>query len=152
MTLFVLITTVWFSDVRTALHAESFLDYSPTLLITRKSKHLLFIAWDIANNTSISCRALLANIRNLGSCPCPRCEVKKTQIEQIGTVPDDQRRSNHMRNNTTSLRNRIKLCREAIYQRGKGVKSAIVEDFLSPLSFVPTSVRGILSDEFYYLH
>ena len=99
----------------------------------------LYLYHKSVTNTSCS-RVLLASIRNLGACPCPRCEVKKVQIEQLGTIPDNQRRSNHMRSNTTSLRNRIALCREAIYGRGKNIKSSIVEDFLSPLSYVPTSV------------
>ena len=95
--------------------------------------------------TIILFRVLLSSIRNLGACPCPRCEIKKEYIGQLGTVPDDQRRTNHMRANTMSLRNRIALSRDAIYKRGKGVKSAIVEDFLSPLSYVPTSVCDLLT-------
>ena len=87
-------------------------------------------------------RALLASIRNLGACPCPRCEVRKDQIPQVGTIPDDVRRTNHRRANGPSLKMRISVSRAAIYERGKGIKSTAVEDLLSPLSYVPTLVSA----------
>lgn len=35
---------------------------------------------------------------------------------------------------------RIRIARTAIYEKGKGVKSAAVEDLLGPQSYVPTTV------------
>ena len=83
---------------------------------------------------------LLATIRNLGACPCPRCELPKAQVPQFGTIPDANRRVRLKRTNGIGLRWRIKAARDAIYRYGKSVKSKAVEDLLSPLSYVPTSV------------
>ncbi|KAK7689700.1 hypothetical protein QCA50_007495 [Cerrena zonata] len=97
-------------------------------------------------------KVLLASIRNLGTCPCPRCEVKKAQILQVGTIPDTTLRTNHKRINCHPLRHKVKLARAAIYERGKGVKSTAVEDILSPLSYVPTSnaFADLFGDTFNY--
>lgn len=88
-------------------------------------------------------RALLATIRNMGACPCPRCEIKKEHIPHLGTVADGFRRDNHKRTNGVSRKWRIDSSRSAIHEHGKGVKSKAVEDLLSPLSYVPTSVSLI---------
>ena len=85
----------------------------------------------------------MATIRNLGACPCPRCELPKAQIPQVGTIPDDARRTRLKRTNGTSLSRNIYNARDAIYRFGKSIKSKVVEDILSPLSYVPTSVSHL---------
>ena len=86
-------------------------------------------------------RVLLATIRNLGTCPCPRCEITKDQIPQVGTIPDNNRRARLARRNGPLLSGNIRAAREAIYRHGKTVRSTAVENLLYPLSFVPTYVR-----------
>ena len=96
-------------------------------------------------------RVLLATIRNLGGCPCPRCELTKDQISQVGTIPDDNRRTRLKRTNGTRLSWNIRVARDAIYQYGKTIKSKVVEDILFPLSYVPTSVNSPQSIRLYLL-
>ena len=96
----------------------------------------------------VSFRVLLATIRNLGACPCPRCELPKAQIAQVGTIPDDNRRERLRRANGRLFRWNVDNARDAIYRLGKTVKSKVVEDILFPQSYVPTSVSPSLSDAF----
>ncbi|KAK7685095.1 hypothetical protein QCA50_011932 [Cerrena zonata] len=84
-------------------------------------------------------KVLLATIRNLGKCPCPRCTVTKDRIKDIGTANDFARRVNLQRESDTTFLNNVKRARTAIYERGKGIKSAAVEAILAPRSYVPTT-------------
>lgn len=87
------------------------------------------------------CRVLLATIRNLGKCPCPRCLILKEQIHEMGTVRDMQRRGAKTdRVSDIHLRRTVDGARKAIYHYGKGVKSTSVEDRLADKSYVPTAV------------
>jgi hypothetical protein len=85
-------------------------------------------------------RVLLATIRNLGACPCPRCLIPKERIPELGTVNDQKRRDTAHRTVTGELEFDILLARDQIYKKGKGVKSAAVERILAPKSLVPTHV------------
>lgn len=106
-------------------------------------KYALHSPWRDKGTEFIVFRVLLATIRNLGGCPCPRCELPKDQIPQVGTIPDDNRRVRLKRTNGTQFSRNIQNAREAIYQYGKTIKSKVVEDILFPLSYVPTSVNSI---------
>lgn len=85
-------------------------------------------------------RVLLANIRNLGKCPCPRCTVPKTWIKDLGTANDSTRRQSLRRVYDHPLKYSIRKARDVIYRLGSGIKSKAVENMLSPLSYVPTMV------------
>ena len=109
------------------------------LIIPRSESHKVLAHYCALTN--IDCvRVLLATIRNLGACPCPRCGLPKEQIPQVGTIPDDNRRSRLKRAHGTHFTWGIRTARDGIYRFGKTVKSKFVEDILSPLSYVPTSV------------
>ncbi|KAK7696214.1 hypothetical protein QCA50_000867 [Cerrena zonata] len=84
-------------------------------------------------------KVLLATVRNLGKCPCVRCTVTKDQIKDIGTANDFARRKNLQRISDYAFQQRVRLARSMIYDKGKGIKSAVVEGLLSPLSYVPTT-------------
>jgi hypothetical protein len=84
-------------------------------------------------------RVLLATIRYLGQCPCPRCEIKKPDISSLGTNIDRQRRD-HERVDTQSRKNRINAARRAIFRQGTSVASTRVEDILKERSEVPVEV------------
>ena len=86
-------------------------------------------------------RILLATIRNLGACPCPRCTIPKANVPELGTKYDDSRRSKFARIDDHSLQSTIKSARKAIYEGGRGVKSTAVEKMLQKESLVPTQVR-----------
>lgn len=90
-------------------------------------------------------RVLLATIRNLGSCPCPRCLIPKQKIPEVGMKLDDRRRESTKRVADTGLWSTIKTVRTLIYNQALGVKSAAVERVLSTASLVPTMVCFILS-------
>ncbi|KXN90922.1 hypothetical protein AN958_03356 [Leucoagaricus sp. SymC.cos] len=61
---------------------------------------------------------LLATIRSLGGCLCPRCKITKDQISGLGTAADH------------------KLSK--IFKDRKGPNSSVVQGILKPLSMVPT--------------
>ncbi|KAG5639975.1 hypothetical protein DXG03_002044 [Asterophora parasitica] len=83
-------------------------------------------------------KVLLATIRNLGKCPCPRCTLPKERIPELGTQLDLRRRVTLARRDDSPRRFRIRIAREFIYERGFGVKSAAVERILEADSLVPT--------------
>ena len=119
---------------------ESTLAFLHILLITPKSESYVPL---IVTFTYIATRVLLASIRNLRKCLCPRCTVDTSQVDQVGTKRDDTRRVNQARD-STSLRYRVRVekARDAIYKAGQGLKSKAVETFLAPESMVPTRVRS----------
>ncbi|KAJ3710934.1 hypothetical protein C8R42DRAFT_648374, partial [Lentinula raphanica] len=80
-------------------------------------------------------KVLLATIRDLGNCPCPRCLCPKGSLDQMGTRRDLALRKNTAR---TFLINRVKKARDYIYRKGYGIRSARVEELLKPTSSVPT--------------
>ncbi|KAF9548000.1 hypothetical protein CPC08DRAFT_591470, partial [Agrocybe pediades] len=82
-------------------------------------------------------KILLATIRFLAQCPCPRCFIQKRFISGLGTKADYQRRS-HTREDTPQRQQRVEISRDWIYVHGRGVKSKAVEDLLKERSEVPT--------------
>ncbi|KAJ7695466.1 hypothetical protein B0H17DRAFT_930752 [Mycena rosella] len=84
-------------------------------------------------------KVLLATIRNLGKCPCPRCLVTKDKLDQVGTARDDKIRVTSKRVDDEDLRSTIQKARDRIYRWGRTIKSITVERLLSPKSWVPTA-------------
>ncbi|KAJ3724747.1 hypothetical protein C8R42DRAFT_719390 [Lentinula raphanica] len=80
-------------------------------------------------------KVLLATIRDLGNCPCPRCLCPKASLKQMGTRRDLAIRKNTAR---TFLIGRVKKARDYIYRKGYGIRSARVEELLKATSSVPT--------------
>lgn len=85
-------------------------------------------------------RVLLATIRNLGKCLCPRCKVTKDRVSEMGTKYDEKRRRTLARFDSTAFRNMVSRARDAIFRLGKGIKSTVVEALLGAESLVPTVV------------
>ena len=94
---------------------------------------------------NIISRALLATIRNLGRCPCPRCLLPKVRIQDIGTAHDFARRRNLARVYGDPLRYSLNQSRKAIYEKGLSVKSSVVEGILGGQSYVPTKVSMMVT-------
>ncbi|GLB33254.1 hypothetical protein LshimejAT787_0101380 [Lyophyllum shimeji] len=82
-------------------------------------------------------KVLLATIRYLANCPCPRCLIDKDQIFKMGTKFDRRQREN-TREDTPNRRSWIERARQFIFEKGLGVMSAAVERLLKPRSWVPT--------------
>ncbi|TDL17170.1 hypothetical protein BD410DRAFT_886035 [Rickenella mellea] len=76
-------------------------------------------------------KVLLASIRSLSNCPCPRCLTEKGQIHQLGTDTDAHRFT-------------IEQSRKFIFERGYAVKSTAVEKLLEKESLVP--IHNTFSD------
>lgn len=89
-------------------------------------------------------RILMASIRNLGDCPCPRCKIPLSTVHKIGTPQDKDDRRSKARIDDTTYRDNIDNARRLINDYGHLVNSADVERLLKPESLVPTSVRSLV--------
>nr|GAT54655.1 predicted protein [Mycena chlorophos] len=83
-------------------------------------------------------KVLLAAIRGLGRCPCPRCTIPAVQFHELGTVNDNNRRVKLARAPTTKYQNMVARARRFIYRAKKVIKSKAVEGLMQPESWVPT--------------
>jgi hypothetical protein len=83
---------------------------------------------------------LLAGIRALAECPCPRCYIKKLTINLLGTVGDMFRR-NWLRVDTPMLHQIIANARRCVFVLGRALGSAAVNTLLQAQSWVPVQVR-----------
>ncbi|KAL1939913.1 hypothetical protein VTO73DRAFT_9613 [Trametes versicolor] len=64
-------------------------------------------------------KVLLATVRDMGNCPCPRCLVLKSDIHLVARQAD------------------VNAARALIYNKGKGITSVPVERYLKETSQVP---------------
>jgi hypothetical protein len=85
-------------------------------------------------------RILLASIRNLGSCPCPRCLIPLSRAHNVGMVTDMAQRTRLARIDDNHRKIRVTTARRLIYDKQHRVNSAAVENLLKEESLVPTSV------------
>jgi len=92
----------------------------------------------LKSDHSYNSRALIATMKDMGSCACPRCLTLKNLFGHLGLIKD-------MKNRITNLRvyamTKVVEAREYIYQRGNTVDGSKVEDALGDGSWVPTLVR-----------
>jgi hypothetical protein len=112
--------------------------FSPTLLTIPKSKplsplrsHLILIGFF---------RVLLASIKYLGNCPCPRCLITKDQIHEIGMKRDKQRREKLSRVDSDRRKRTIELARKLIFDKGIRPGSKFVTKLLDENSLTPNRV------------
>ena len=85
-------------------------------------------------------RIVLAGIRDLGRCPCPRCLVLLDDVTNLGTARDMKQRSTLARVDDDMRRGKVDLARDIIYKRHYLVNSKAVERILKAQSWVPTVV------------
>jgi hypothetical protein len=90
-------------------------------------------------NLSNVIRVLLATIRNLGQCLCPRCEIQKVHVSGLRTTVDQQCRD-HERTDTPLRIAWIDAACKVIFDKGAGITSTRVENILKERSEVPTHV------------
>jgi len=106
-----------------------------TQLITPKS---LWTFCHYMDGRLPSNRILLANIKNLGQCPCPRCMVKLTEVRDLGKEMDRQRHAN-VRKPTRNVLHLVRKARKAVF-KGYKVSDSRIEKLLGGGSRVPTIV------------
>ncbi|KIY52565.1 hypothetical protein FISHEDRAFT_35026, partial [Fistulina hepatica ATCC 64428] len=81
-------------------------------------------------------KVMLACIRDMGVCPCPRCLTTKDKMDLMGQAHDMHRRTTRIRKYARDL---VHLARKYIYKSGFGIRSSAVEDhLLKETSLVPT--------------
>ncbi|KZP21441.1 hypothetical protein FIBSPDRAFT_740689 [Athelia psychrophila] len=80
-------------------------------------------------------KILLATIRDLGICPCPRCLVKLEDVDKLGYVSDMKNRISSLRTYSLDL---VEKARDFIYKLGLPVCSAAVDRLLKGSSWTPT--------------
>ncbi|KAJ7076247.1 hypothetical protein B0H15DRAFT_790815 [Mycena belliarum] len=83
-------------------------------------------------------KVLLATLRDMGKCPCPRCKIAKEDIPDLGTDADAKVRVDAIRRDDSLRREKVAAARKLIYEDGYVVNSARVEDLLKSESLVPT--------------
>ncbi|THG93149.1 hypothetical protein EW026_g8011 [Hermanssonia centrifuga] len=88
-------------------------------------------------------KVLLATIRYLATCPCPRCLVRKTDIVAMGTKTDMKRREKNARVDDKERRRVINMTRTWIYEKGLPLTSKYLDQVLTSRSWVP--VRNAFS-------
>lgn len=90
-----------------------------------------------ASSHSQVVRVLLATIRDQGICPCPRCLVPKSGLDQVGLKSDGKIRIDKARKYGMET---VKKARRAIYALGMPIGGAHVQQLLKATSAVPTLV------------
>ncbi|KAG8898963.1 hypothetical protein FRC00_002093 [Tulasnella sp. 408] len=83
-------------------------------------------------------KVIIATLRNLGICLCPRCLIVRHQIRKLGLKADMKLRKVLRRTDTAGRRSSIVKARSFIYERGRGVGTTSVEAILRKESLVPT--------------
>jgi len=113
-------------------------------------KYFLPIALRCSQNSYNYFRVLIASIRNLGSCPCPRCLIPLNRVPNMGKNRDMAQRISLARVDDLHRRGRVKSAREIIYVNNYKTDSKAVEDLLKKDSLVPTAVGALFRDEIYH--
>jgi len=85
-------------------------------------------------------RVLIANIKNMGTCLCPRCHVTIAEVQDIGTPIDTERRQD-ARRPTPAFFQMVARARKSVF-KGFKVSGPHVDKMLGFLSRVPTVVSA----------
>lgn len=83
---------------------------------------------------------MLASIRNLGGCPCPRCLIPLEHVHRVGMKNDRKQRKTKGRVDGPDRRELIDSARDIIYNMARPVNADKVEIILKGKSYVPTDV------------
>ncbi|KAG2336702.1 hypothetical protein BDR05DRAFT_896368 [Suillus weaverae] len=84
-------------------------------------------------------KTLLASIKFLAHCPCPRCLIPKIKIGGLGNKADRRWREKKMREDGHRIWTVIKQVREWLYVKGTNITSIFVKRMLAPESLVPST-------------
>jgi len=86
-------------------------------------------------------RILIAGIRNLGTCLCPRCLIPKNHVHNLGTRSDIRQRKTLLREDNIHRHTSVAAARRVIYEKHYQVDSTAVNNILKKESWVPALVR-----------
>lgn len=90
-------------------------------------------------------RVLLASIKFLAQCPCPRCYTPKDKIGELGSQADRRQRDRDVWEDNNSIQDKINRVRRWIYEKGTNITSTYVKRMMGPQSLNPTMVRNSTS-------
>jgi hypothetical protein len=85
-------------------------------------------------------RILLAGIRNMGECPCPRCRIPLSRVHHIGMARDMKQRVSMARADDSDRRRKVAIARQFIYEQNRQISSVAVETLLRKDSLVAIAV------------
>lgn len=86
---------------------------------------------------NINIRILIATIKDMGSCLCPRCLVTKSKSDRVGFMRDMRSRVEGFRVYCSQT---VQAARDFMYKSGYAVDGTTVGNLLSSESWVPTIV------------
>lgn len=95
-------------------------------------------------------KILLASIKNLGSFPCPRCNVTMDNIPAMGKKRDQANRTRTARTDDEEKRSRVAKARSLIYDGNHPVTSTLLNGHLAYGLLVPTNVCTTVLVHFCY--
>ena len=134
----------WFLYAGTMSRGDYFPEYSHTRQTIQKGRALSHVYVRLLKTGH---RVLIANIRNLGQCPCPRCLIPKVKFQEVATENDILQCAILARCDTEERREKISSARQLIYEGQYVIDTPRVETLLKPESLVPTVVRVLICTE-----
>ena len=120
--------------------ADSTPEYLLTPLIPQKSVVPCFLVLPVLMN-DIAHRILIASIRNLGTCPCPRYHIPLNQVHNLENQVTCYGVTAGL---GLTIAHAVNSARRLIYQQNYQVNSAAVERILRPNSHVPSALKHII--------
>lgn len=97
-------------------------------------------------NHSLFYRVLIATIKDMGLCPCPRCVTPKSMFGSLGLAGDMRSRVNNLR---AYIMTNVVQARDFIHRWGNTVDGVKVDNTLGEGSWVPVIVGEIAFLLFY---
>ncbi|KAI0701452.1 hypothetical protein C8T65DRAFT_788248 [Cerioporus squamosus] len=93
-------------------------------------------------------KVLIAALKPLARCLCPRCLTEKTEVSEAGTAADEERRTSKRRADDAATHSKIRRARELIF-RGYSLTSKRVKKLLEDQSLNPirSAFSTLLSDQ-----
>lgn len=91
--------------------------------------------------TDTSGRILLACIKYLARCPCPRCYVLKDKVSDMGRKLDIKNRVKNTRVDSKEVQDDIALARKWLFEMGLPINNHNMKNLLGPWSLTPVQVR-----------
>ncbi|KAI0717666.1 hypothetical protein C8T65DRAFT_528232, partial [Cerioporus squamosus] len=81
-------------------------------------------------------KALIAALKPLANCLCPRCLTEKAEVCEAGTAEDSDRRQSKRRMDDGAVHSKIRRARKQVFQ-GHSLNSDRVKELLEPQSLIP---------------
>ena len=126
---------------------------SPFLLLfcglswtVRTSEFLIF------SSDEIIYRILIACIKYLANCLCPRCTVHTSEVSELGKKLDMRHRETKQRQDSEKHQSDVNAAREKIFKQGRIVEGEAVKKDLDKESYTTARVSLFVSDSTLFNH